>query len=95
MEVEVKSWLKLLVDEVLNPFYVFQILSVVLWCLDEYVYYASCVLVISGMSIAVALVETRRQAEMLREMATSSERGAVRVKTPGGGKTLINKCVYK
>ena len=30
----------LLVKEVLNPFYVFQIASVVLWLADEYYYYA-------------------------------------------------------
>jgi magnesium-transporting ATPase (P-type) len=85
MDIEVKGWLTLLVDEVLNPFYLFQLGSIVLWCLDDYIYYATTVLVISAGSIAISLVETRRQAKMLRKMATSEEKGIVRVKNPGGG----------
>jgi P-type E1-E2 ATPase len=53
--------------------------------LDDYIYYATTVLVISAGSIAISLVETRRQAKMLRKMATSEEKGIVRVKNPGGG----------
>lgn len=85
IEVEVKSYLKLLVEEVLNPFYVFQILSVALWCFDEYVYYATCVVIISAISIAIALVETKRQSKMLRDMAQSSEMGKITIRTPNGG----------
>ena len=35
IEVEVKSYPKLLFDEVLNPFYIFQIASMILWSLDR------------------------------------------------------------
>lgn len=50
---------KLLTDEVLNPFYVFQIGSILLWCMDDYYYYAFCIFVISAFSIISTLIETK------------------------------------
>ncbi|KAI8989577.1 P5-type ATPase cation transporter-domain-containing protein [Pilobolus umbonatus] len=51
---------KLLTDEVLNPFYVFQIGSILLWCMDDYYYYAFCIFIISAFSILSSLVETKQ-----------------------------------
>ena len=42
-----KGIVKLLVEEVLNPFYLFQVFSMILWFQDGYVKYAICILVIS------------------------------------------------
>lgn len=50
---------KLLTDEVLNPFYVFQIGSILLWCMDDYYYYAFCIFIISAFSIISTLIETK------------------------------------
>ncbi|CAH1240760.1 ATP13A3 [Branchiostoma lanceolatum] len=66
--IEVKSYFRLLIEEVLNPFYVFQIFSVILWSLNDYYVYASCIVVISVISISVELYEIRKQAETLRDM---------------------------
>jgi len=46
--------------QVVNPFYVFQIFSVVLWCFDQYYIYAGCIVVISLISLSVELYETRK-----------------------------------
>jgi cation-transporting ATPase 13A3/4/5 len=51
---------KLLTDEVLNPFYVFQIGSILLWCMDDYYYYAFCIFIISAFSIISTLIETKQ-----------------------------------
>lgn len=59
----------LLVREVLHPFYVFQIFSIVLWLLDEYVYYAAAIFVISVFSIYEALKETRTGLQRLAGVA--------------------------
>jgi magnesium-transporting ATPase (P-type) len=72
IEVEVKPYLKLLFEEVLNPFYIFQIASMILWSLDNYYYYASCILFISVVSVVVSLLETRRQSQSLHDMVASS-----------------------
>ncbi|KAJ1965508.1 hypothetical protein GGI12_000730, partial [Dipsacomyces acuminosporus] len=69
IDIEEKSVVKLLFDEVLNPFYVFQAGSVILWCFDNYYYYASCILIISISGIVETLVETRRNTRKIKEMA--------------------------
>jgi cation-transporting ATPase 13A3/4/5 len=50
---------QLLVDEVLHPFYIFQIASIILWSLDDYYFYAVTIALISVLSIATTLIETR------------------------------------
>ncbi|NXH83109.1 AT132 ATPase, partial [Edolisoma coerulescens] len=82
IEVPVKSYARLLVEEVLNPFYIFQVLSMVLWVCDAYYYYAACIFLISTFSLGLSLYETRKQSSTLRNMARMSVR--VRVRQPGG-----------
>ncbi|EGD74948.1 hypothetical protein PTSG_07173 [Salpingoeca rosetta] len=69
IDVEVKSYFALLIDEVLTPFYLFQAFAIGLWCIDEYYYYAGCIFFISLVSVVLTLVETRRNAEKLHDMA--------------------------
>ena len=83
INVEVPSYLSLLVEEVLHPFYIFQICSITLWMCDDYYYYASCIIIISLISICVSLYETRRQAQSLHDMVTSGNDGSVTVLRPG------------
>ncbi|KAI0028394.1 P-type ATPase [Vararia minispora EC-137] len=67
-----KSTVQLLVDEVIHPFYVFQIASIVLWSLDDYYYYAFCIFLISAVSIVSTLVETKKTIARMREMSRFS-----------------------
>uniref|UniRef100_A0A8C1NGQ6 ATPase cation transporting 13A2 n=1 Tax=Cyprinus carpio TaxID=7962 RepID=A0A8C1NGQ6_CYPCA len=69
IDVPVKSYLQLLFEEVLNPFYIFQVFSIILWMSDRYYYYAACILIISLISISVSLYEIRKQSTTLRRMA--------------------------
>lgn len=69
IDIEEKPWHKLLVDEILHPFYIFQLFSMILWSLDQYYYYATCILVISAVSIINTLVETRSNMRRLREIS--------------------------
>uniref|UniRef100_A0A8D0BJU2 ATPase cation transporting 13A2 n=1 Tax=Salvator merianae TaxID=96440 RepID=A0A8D0BJU2_SALMN len=80
MDVPVKSYIRLLVDEVLNPFYIFQIFSVILWFCDAYYFYAGCIIFLSALSIGVSLYVTKQasaefhsgQARPGQEMLVSS-----------------------
>ena len=72
IEVAAKTTVELLMDEVLHPFYVFQIFSIVLWAFDDYYYYAFAIAVISVVSIVSTLVETRSNVERMREMSRFS-----------------------
>ncbi|XP_029911888.1 polyamine-transporting ATPase 13A2 isoform X2 [Myripristis murdjan] len=69
IDVPVKSYMRLLVEEVLNPFYVFQVFSITLWMVDKYYYYASCIFLISVLSISISLYEIHKQSTTLRNMA--------------------------
>ncbi|KAJ3324031.1 hypothetical protein HDU93_002871, partial [Gonapodya sp. JEL0774] len=63
------SILDLLVGEVLNPFYIFQICSIILWLSDSYYYYAVVIGLISLAGVIQTLIETRANMRRMREMA--------------------------
>ncbi len=90
VDVKIKSYGSLLFREVLNPFYVFQAFSVVVWSLDDYYYYASCILFISLVSIAYTLKETRRQSVAMHEIAAKNAGGSV-VVMRSGEETEVSK----
>ncbi|KAL6307860.1 P-type ATPase [Sparassis latifolia] len=69
IDIEAKSTGSLLVDEVIHPFYVFQIASIILWSMDDYYYYAFCIALISAISIITTLVETKKTIARMREMS--------------------------
>ncbi|KAK0461196.1 uncharacterized protein EV420DRAFT_1530853 [Desarmillaria tabescens] len=72
IDIEGKSTLALLVEEVIHPFYVFQIASIVLWSLDDYYYYAFCIALISVISVTTTLIETKKTIARMREMSRLS-----------------------
>ena len=72
IEVEVKSYFALLLDEAINPFYIFQVGSIILWSFDNYVLYASCILFLSVGSLGLSVYEIRKQSERLHDMVSSS-----------------------
>ncbi|XP_064894196.1 polyamine-transporting ATPase 13A2 isoform X9 [Columba livia] len=88
IEVPVKSYARLLVEEVLNPFYIFQVFSIVLWVCDAYYYYAACIFLISTISLGLSLYETRKQSATLQNMAKMSV--GVRVRRPEGEETVTS-----
>ena len=67
------------IQQVFHPFYVFQIGSIILWSVDEYMYYASCIFAISMVSIIVSLIEIRRQNQALHDMVASSNNTKVQI----------------
>lgn len=69
--VKVPSVFKLLIKEVLNPFYIFQLFSVILWSVDEYYYYALAIVIMSVVSIISSLYSIRKQYVMLHDMVAT------------------------
>ena len=69
IQVPIKSIPELLINEVLNPFYLFQIFSMALWFWDGYIYYACCILVISVISASTSLADTLHNLRNIRQMA--------------------------
>ncbi|XP_036033952.1 polyamine-transporting ATPase 13A2 isoform X2 [Onychomys torridus] len=88
ISIPVKSYLQLLVDEALNPYYGFQAFSIALWLADHYYWYALCIFLISAISICLALYKTRKQSVTLRDMVKLSVR--VQVCRPGGEEEWVD-----
>uniref|UniRef100_G3U6H5 ATPase 13A3 n=1 Tax=Loxodonta africana TaxID=9785 RepID=G3U6H5_LOXAF len=71
IRVKVPSVFKLLIKEVLNPFYIFQLFSVILWCTNEYYYYAVAIVVMSVLSIVSSLYSIRKHYVTLHDMVAA------------------------
>ncbi|XP_061444002.1 polyamine-transporting ATPase 13A3-like isoform X2 [Rhineura floridana] len=71
IDVQVPSLPKLLIKEVLNPFYIFQVFSMVLWSLDNYYLYASAILFMSLVSVCSSLYTIRKQYILLHDMVAA------------------------
>ena len=67
--VDVKSFPVLVMEEFLNPFFVFQVFSVALWMYDDYVFYACVILGTSLTSLVISVFETRKNLKTIRTMA--------------------------
>lgn len=50
----------LLPHQVLNPFYIFQLFSVILWSVEDYYYYATAIVFMSAISIATSLYTIKK-----------------------------------
>ncbi|XP_031832819.1 polyamine-transporting ATPase anne boleyn isoform X2 [Nomia melanderi] len=71
--IPVKSIVTLVGLEVLNPFYVFQLLSFCLWVADNYYYYAMAILSMSSVGILMAAFQNRRNQQNLMSTIHSSD----------------------
>ncbi|KAM3128083.1 hypothetical protein pb186bvf_019784, partial [Paramecium bursaria] len=64
-----KTTLQILIDEILSPFYIFQVFSIVLWAaFEEYYSYAAVIFITSAISIIVTLREAKQNFQKLRKM---------------------------
>ncbi|CAL8281134.1 unnamed protein product [Lota lota] len=84
--VRVPSIFELLIKEVLNPFYIFQLFSVILWSFEDYYYYATAIVFMSVISIATSLYTIKKQYVMLHNMVAAHS--VVRVSVCRGDKDL-------
>uniref|UniRef100_A0A182PWE6 Cation-transporting ATPase n=1 Tax=Anopheles epiroticus TaxID=199890 RepID=A0A182PWE6_9DIPT len=75
--IPLRSVLTLLFLEVLNPFYVFQIFSVVLWFFYEYYYYAVVIILMSAFGITVSIIQTQRNQRALYSTVKSTDTAMV------------------
>ncbi|CAD6192928.1 unnamed protein product [Caenorhabditis auriculariae] len=73
--------------EIISPFYMFQIFSVIVWYIDEYVWYATLIVAMTLCSIIATIASTRKQEKRIRSMVRQRE--TVQVLRDGGNiKTL-------
>lgn len=75
--VPIKSIPLLLIQEILHPFFVFQLFSCILWFVQEYTWYAIAIVLITTVSITTNLVSTRKNMRKIASMVYS--KGTVHV----------------
>ncbi|XP_052014453.1 probable cation-transporting ATPase 13A4 isoform X2 [Apodemus sylvaticus] len=71
IDVEITPIWKLLIKEVLNPFYIFQLFSVCLWFSEDYKEYAFAIILMSVISIALTVYDLRQQSVKLHHLVES------------------------
>ncbi len=69
IDVPVKSIGQLALNEVFHPFYVFQVISIILWLHDDYIVYSVVIFVMSAVSATQTIVQTRRNQKQLADVA--------------------------
>ncbi|KAG9509642.1 putative cation-transporting ATPase 13A5, partial [Fragariocoptes setiger] len=83
IHVEVQPYLRILFQEVLGPFYIFQVFSMAVWYIDDYFYYGTCIIIMSVLSLVSGVVQIRRNQEQLRDTVESID--YVKVRRPSSG----------
>ena len=72
LDIEVKSFIRLLWEEFTDPFYLFQVFSVILWFTNQYELYASVIIITTLISLFVGAWETRKNLLNIQTMARYS-----------------------
>ncbi|XP_058517280.1 probable cation-transporting ATPase 13A5 [Ochotona princeps] len=68
IEVEIQPIWKLLVKQVLNPFYVFQAFTLTLWLCQGYIEYSVAIIILTIISIALSVYDLRQQSVKLHSL---------------------------
>ncbi len=73
ISVPIRGVCTLLFLEALNPFYVFQVFSVILWFTYNYYYYATVIILMSAFGITVSILQTLKNQKALYETVKASD----------------------
>lgn len=68
LNINIDSYFELIKKEFKDPFYIFQIFSIILWMLNQYVNYAIIILIITIISVFISITETKRNLLNIKEM---------------------------
>ncbi|XP_034846625.1 probable cation-transporting ATPase 13A5 [Mirounga leonina] len=85
IEVEVQPIWKLLVKQVLNPFYLFQAFTLTLWLSQGYVEYSVAIIILSVISIVLSVYDLQQQSVKLYNLVEDHNKVQVTVIIKGTG----------
>ena len=69
IDIRVSSIGKILLEELTDPFYLFQVYSIILWYCTEYMYYASVIVVLTIVSLVVSVHGTYKNLKQLQKIS--------------------------
>ena len=72
IDIKISSCGKILFDELTDPFYLFQLYSVILWYCTEYYYYASVIVVLAVLSLVLSVYGTYKNMKKIQEISRYS-----------------------
>jgi cation-transporting P-type ATPase 13A2 len=78
IDVAVKGWLTLLFLEALNPFYVFQVFSVILWFTYNYYTYACVIILMTAFGIFFSIQQTLKNQKALHATVFNTDTAVVK-----------------
>uniref|UniRef100_A0ABI7VUD7 Cation-transporting ATPase n=1 Tax=Felis catus TaxID=9685 RepID=A0ABI7VUD7_FELCA len=79
IEVEIQPIWKLLIKQVLNPFYVFQAFTLTLWLSQGYIEYSVAIIILSIISIVLSVYDLRQQSVKLHNLVEDHNKVQVTV----------------
>lgn len=68
INIVVPTYLSIFIKEILSPFYIFQVAACVLWYTDEYVLYATSIVVITLTGILLTMISVRKEKKHLQTL---------------------------
>uniref|UniRef100_A0A8P0TQD6 Cation-transporting ATPase n=1 Tax=Canis lupus familiaris TaxID=9615 RepID=A0A8P0TQD6_CANLF len=83
IEVGIQPIWKLLVKQVLNPFYVFQAFTLTLWLSQGYIEYSVAIIILSVISIVLSVYDLRQQSVKLHNLVEDHNKVQVTVMVKG------------
>ena len=72
IDIKINSCGKILFDELTDPFYLFQLYSVILWYCTDYYYYASVIVVLAILSLVLSVYGTYKNMKKIQEISRYS-----------------------
>ncbi|XP_074860637.1 putative cation-transporting ATPase 13A5 [Carettochelys insculpta] len=85
IEIEIRPLWKLLLKEILNPFYVFQAFTLTLWLTQGYIEYSVAIIILSVISIGLTMYDLRQQSIKLYELVEEHNKVQVTAYTKDRG----------
>ena len=72
IDIIIKGVFNVLLNELTDPFYLFQAYSIILWYCTDYYYYASVIVIITIISLIISVKETYRNMKQIQKMSKYS-----------------------
>ena len=72
IDIQITSFKKILLNELSDPFYLFQLYSVILWILTEYYLYSFIIIILTLFSLIISLKETYSNLKKIEKMSKYS-----------------------
>ena len=72
IDIKISSCGKILFDELTDPFYLFQLYSIILWYCTQYYYYASVIVVLAIISLILSVYGTYKNMKKIQEISRYS-----------------------